>query len=116
MAPKTPFRITPSLGPDLWQHEVTYYWDTISAPVGVAGQPPVSYQLGSAVVGNDGHTYVFVRASAAIAATAGTGTQVTITEPAFTVATGTGGYYTPPGVAIASGEAFHVRRGVAGAP
>lgn len=96
------YRITPSLGPDVEQVGPLYF---------DAGQPGVSYDLGSVVFGSDGGEYHFVRASAAIAATANTGTQVTITFPANTVATGTGGFYTKPGTAIASGETIHVRRG-----
>ena len=96
------FRITPSLGPDVEQIG-PHYFD--------AGQPGASYQLGSKVVGSDGHDYVYVQASAAIAATPTTGTEITITEPAFTAATGAGGFFTPPGVAIASGQRFHARKG-----
>ena len=65
MAAKKPYRITPSLGPDLHQAATQFYWDTIGDPTG-AGQP--SYQPGSKVTGNDGHVYVFVRAAANIAA------------------------------------------------
>jgi hypothetical protein len=98
------FRITPSLGPDLDQVG-PFYFDS--------GQPGASYELGTIVMGSDGHPYIFVQASAAIAATPTTGTQVTITEPAFTAATGAGGFWTPPGVAIASGVRFHARKAAA---
>lgn len=96
------FRITPSLGPDVEQVG-PHYFD--------AAQPGASYQLGSKVVGSDGHDYVYVQASAGIAATPTTGTEITITEPAFTAAAGAGGFFTPPGVAIASGQFFHARKG-----
>ena len=96
------FRITPSLGPDVEQVGPLYF---------DAGQPGVSYELGTVVRGSDGGEYHLVQASAAIAATANTGTQVAITFPANTIATGTGGFYTRPGVAVASGETVHVRRG-----
>jgi hypothetical protein len=36
---------------------------------------------------------------------------VTITFPAYTVATGAGGFYTPVNTAITEGEYLHVRRG-----
>ena len=59
-----PFRITPSLGPGLRQTGTDYYWDGVTAPTGT-GKP--SYQLGSKVIGNDGHAYVHVTAAAALA-------------------------------------------------
>ena len=96
------FRITPTLGPDVDQVG-PFYWDALGPGAG-------SYELGTKVVGSDGHDYVFVQASANIAATPTTGTAVTITEPAFTVAAGAGGFATPPGVAITSGQRLHVRK------
>lgn len=100
-----PFRITPSLGPDL-----TQVWDDPTFYDSVRATTP-SYQIGSVVRGNDGGEYHFVTASANISATANTGTQVDLTQATHSVATGTGGFYTPPGVAITSGQFFHVRRG-----
>jgi hypothetical protein len=84
-------RITPSLGMDLEQ---------VISPGNVWFDIPgamtlISPRLGSKVVGSDGHSYVLVMASAAIAAAPAPGTQVAITEPAFTAAAGTGGYYAP---------------------
>ena len=73
MAAKKPFRITPSLGPDLHQAATQFHWDSIGDPTG-AGLP--SYQPGSKVIGNDGHEYVFVKAHANIAA----GGDVSINE------------------------------------
>ncbi len=101
-----PFRITPSLGPDLTQVYPTggTFYD------GVPTASP-SYQVGSVVRGVDGGEFHFVTASADIAATASTGTQVTLTQATHTVATGSGGFYTPAGVAIKNGDSFHVRRG-----
>lgn len=112
------FRTTPQLGPQLDEVFTGLpYWDLGGNLNGVAsGITSPSYRLGNKETGSDGHDYVWVRASANIAATATTGTQVTITEPAFTVATGSGGYWTPPATAIVSGQYFHVRKGVAGAP
>lgn len=104
------FRTTPQLGPQIDDVFTGLpYWD-------VPGITAPSYKLGNKEVGSDGHDYVFVKASADIASTASTGTQVTLTEPAFTVATGSGGYWTPPSTAITSGQYFHVKKGAAGAP
>ena len=105
MANVFPFRTTPQLGPQL--NEVFTglpYWDNL------AGITQPSYKLGNKEVGNDGADYIWVQASAAIASTATTGTQVTITT-AGAAATGAGGYYTPPGVAIAQNQYFHARKG-----
>ena len=111
MANSVPFRTTPQLGPQLDDVFVGLpYWDLglgIGTPTGVAP----SYKLGNVEMGNDGGEYVWVQASALIAATNTTGTQVTVTFPAWTVATGAGGWYTPPGVAVPSGAYFHARRG-----
>lgn len=96
------FRITPSLGPDVEQVGPSYF---------DAGQPGISYELGTVVRGSDGGEYHWVLASADIAATADTGTQVAITQATHTIATGTGGFYTKPATAVASGEYVHVRRG-----
>lgn len=85
------FRITPSLGPGLETViPANQVWFDIPGAMTL-----ISPRLGSAVVGSDGHTYVLVQASAAIAAAASPGTQVTITEPAFTAAAGAGGFYAP---------------------
>lgn len=107
------FRTTPQLGPQI---DVTYkglpYWDLgmeAGKAAGTAIEP--SYKLGNRESGSDGAVYLFVKASAAIAATAATGTQVTVTPVTFTVAAGTGGYYTEPGVAVAAGDFIHVRKG-----
>lgn len=107
MAAKTPFRITPSLGPDLWQASTEFYWDTVSKTVGNTTIIP-SYQLGSMVVGNDGHEYVFVKTTGTIAS----GAQVTAPAGApWEVATGTGGYTVPAtGTSIPAGTFLHVRR------
>lgn len=96
------FRITPNLGPELDQQGPGYY-DLDSARA--------TPQLGVVVRGDDGGEYRWVSASAAIAATATTGTRVILTFPANTVATGAGEYWTPPGVPVASGAATWVRRG-----
>lgn len=113
------FRTTPQLGPQLDDVFTGLpYWDMGGNNINgnaTTGLTEPSYRLGNKEVGNDGHDYVWVRASANIASNAA-GTQVTITEPAFTVASGSGGYWTPPNVAITSGQYFHVRKGAVGSP
>lgn len=100
-----PFRTTPQLGPQIDDvFSGLPYWD-------LTGVTEASYRLGNKEIGSDGGEYFWVRASADIASTATTGTQVTITFPAYTVATGAGGFYTPPATAITNGQYFHVRRG-----
>ena len=104
----SPFRTNPYLGPNLTQ---------VVVPGQVWYDQPnmVSPKVGDWSVGDDGHQYVFVRASAAIAAAAAPGTQVTITEPAMTAAAGAGGFYAPNSTqqpaGVASGAYFWARRG-----
>lgn len=105
----SPFRTNPSLGPNLWQV-------VRSGAVWYDGAKQIaSPQLGDTSKGDDGHDYVFVRATGAIAAAAAPGTQVTITEPAMTAAAGAGGFYAPNSTvmttALASGDCFWARRG-----
>lgn len=99
------FRATPQLGPGLTA--------TVDVPAWYEGSQITtpSPQLGTVERGTDGGEYFWVEASADIAATATTGTQVTITFPAYTVATGAGGFYTQPATAITDGEFIWVRRG-----
>lgn len=115
MANSIPFRTTPQLGPQLDDIFIGLpYWDLtgmIDGGVTVSGITSPSYKLGNVEMGNDGGEYVWVQASAQIAATASTGTQVTVTFPAWTVATGSGGWYSPPGQVVPSGAYFHARRG-----
>lgn len=99
------FRASPDLGPGLtFIYDDPTFYDQASVTL-------PSYQLGTVVRGSDGGEYFWVQASADIAATADTGTQVTMTFATHTVATGSGGFYTPPGEAITNGQFFHVRRG-----
>jgi hypothetical protein len=110
MANSVPFRTTPQLGPQLDDVFTGLpYWDMGINELATDLEP--SYKLGNVEMGDDGGEYIWVKASANIAATATTGTQVTITFPAYTVATGAGGFYTPVNTAITSGQYFHVRRG-----
>ena len=104
----SPFRTNPSLGPNL--HQIVE-----AGKVWYDNPNIVSPKVGDWSVGDDGHAYVFVRASAAIAAAAAPGTQVTITEPAMTAAAGAGGFYAPnsttlPG-GVPSGAYFWARKG-----
>lgn len=107
----SPFRTNPSLGPNL--HQVV----RASGANAVWYDPKsiVSPQLGDTALGDDGHLYVWVKASGAIAAAASPGTQVTITEPAMTAASGAGGFYAPNSTvmaaALASGDYFWARKG-----
>lgn len=105
------FRITPSLGPGI---------ETVIPAGQVWFDIPglgalISPRLGSKAVGSDGHDYVLVQASAAVAAAAAPGTQVTITEPAFTAASGAGGFYAPNSTlapsGVPSGGFFWARKG-----
>lgn len=94
-----PFRSSGQLGPGLEQKDASFFWDF---------QPgvDVSPRLGNPEFGNDGHTYVLVRASANIAA----GGAFTINETTWNTASGTG-YTVPAGAgAITSGQYFWARR------
>lgn len=105
MANSQPFRTTPQLGQQLNVIETTLpYYDLLANIT----QP--SPKLGNKEVGNDAADYVYVQASALIAATATTGTQVTVT-PAGVATTGAGGFYSPVNTAVPSGAYFWARRG-----
>ena len=97
-----PFRVNHNLGPNL---------DQVVKPGSVWYDNPdqVSPVVGDVSEGDDGHKYVWVRATAAIAA-ASPGTQVTITEPAMTAASGSGGFRAPDGTAVDSGDYFWARQ------
>lgn len=95
-----PFRITPSLGPGLTQTEADYYWDTIAPDV---VEP--SYQLGSKVIGNDGHEYVHVTAAANLAED----DRVNINESTWVATADVSGTHQAV-VAVASGDAFQARK------
>lgn len=97
----TPFRITPNLGPDLRQTQPDYYWDMVSAPHGVTGNPTPSYQLGTTVNGNDGKAYIHVTAAADIAAAA----RVNINRTTWVATANASGTHVAP-VAVKSGDAF----------
>lgn len=92
-----PYQITPSLGIELEYVGGLPYYDN--------GRSTPSPALGSKVVGTDGHEYVFVQASANVAAA----TAVIVTEPAMTIAAGAGPYSTQTGRAVLSGQYSWVR-------
>jgi hypothetical protein len=105
------FRSDGSLGPALTKaYSISTtdgnlnHFDTFTAD-------PISPQLGTVTRGADGGEYFWVEASADIAATATTGTEVIMTFATHSVATGAGGLYTPPGLAVTTGQQVHVRRG-----
>lgn len=93
-----PFHITPSVGVDL-------DYNSTDLPYGDRDTGTPTPALGTKVIGNDGHEYVFVRASAAIAAD----TAIVITEPAMTAAGGAGDYKTQ-GSAVADQAYFWARK------
>ena len=103
MAATTPFRITPTLGPDLWQTADQFYWDTIADPENSRGP---SYQLGTTVVGNDGAEYTLVQAGAAFSADDGLSINQTTWEA---TADATAPVFEAP-VDVADGAYFHARR------
>ena len=107
------FRTTPNLGPALdTVYTAMPFWDAqLGVSNGGVANAEASYRLGNSEIGSDGGEYIWVKASAAIAPTAATGTQVTITYPAYTVATGAGGFFTEPDKAVAIGDYISVRRG-----
>ena len=100
----TPFRITPSLGPDLHQSELVYYWDLVGQRHAVTTYSP-SYQPGSLVVGNDGHLYRFVKAAAAFSKDDGLSINETTNVAS---ADASSPVWTAP-VAVAQDEWFHAR-------
>lgn len=91
-----PYSITPSVGIDLKYVGAKPYYD--------GNSPTPTPKLGTKVVGDDGHNYVFVQASANINAS----TAIVITEPAMTAAAGAGAFSTQ-GTAVTSGQYFWAR-------
>lgn len=98
----SPFRTTPQLGPNLYQTvgSNAVWYDPKNLP---------SPKVGTRETGDDGHEYIFVQASATIAAAAAPGTAVAITEPAMTAAAGAGGF-TAPIAGVANGAYFWARK------
>ena len=76
-------RITPNLGPDLEQVDTGSFYD-----VGNLKSP----LLGAAVIGSDGHKYVWVITGGSAIATAGT--DVVVNETTWVATAGAGTYET----------------------
>lgn len=87
----SPFSITPSVGADL---------KGITLAADIAAGKVVDARLGSQVWGSDGKLYVYAQANASISAT---DTDCTVSATTF-LATASGGSYTSPGFAMASGD------------
>lgn len=122
----SPFRMNPSLGPDLHQvvkSDLAWY-DPAGKGAGGAGRA-MSPQTGDTAFGDDGRLYMWVESSGSISIHASNNTQVAITDngvsadPRFTIATGSGGWYLGPqtsygGVtALAAGDRCWVAKGTA---
>jgi hypothetical protein len=118
----SPYRMNPSLGPDL--HQVVTsddaWYEGAGRGAAGAGQA-MSPQTGDQANGDDGRLYMWVEASGTIADAAAPGTQVSITDngvaadPRFTAASGAGGWYAPPttvyGTDILAGDRFWAAKG-----
>lgn len=124
MAVISPFRTSPSLGPDLNQvvkSDLAWY-DGAGRSAAGAGQA-MSPVTGDLAFGDDGRTYMWVESTGTIVVAASPGTQVSVTvnaataDPRVTVDTGSGGWYAPhtgfySGTLVA-GDRFWVAKGTA---
>lgn len=120
----SPFRMNPSLGPNLHQvvkSDQAWYEGAGRGAAG-AGQA-MSPQTGDTAFGDDGREYMWVEASGSITVAASPGTQVALTvnaagsDPRVTAAAGAGGWYAPhtgyyTGTLVA-GDRFWVAKGTA---
>ena len=86
-----PFSVTPLIGIDL---------NTIFTAADIASSNPSRPRLGSQVWGTNGRRYVFAQAGGAI----GAGVTAASVNPTTFIATATGGAYTSPSVAMATGD------------
>jgi hypothetical protein len=93
------YTITPSLGADV-------NYSKLVKPFYDANAPGMSPALGTVVKASDGHDYVLCQASATVAS----GATVAITEPAFTFATGAGGFTAPAITGMISGSYAWLKR------
>jgi hypothetical protein len=66
---------------------------------------------GVTVFGSNGRRYLRMTAGAEIASATGNGTQLAAPTQTLVAATGSGGWYAPPGVTVPSGAAFWAREG-----
>lgn len=87
----TPFSRTPSIGADL---------KGITLAADIAAGKVVDAALGSQVWGSDGKLYVYAQANASITAS----TAVCTVSASTFLATASGGSYTSPAFAMASGD------------
>lgn len=120
----SPFRMNPSLGPNL--HQVVKadkaWYEGLGRGADGAGQA-MSPQCGDTAQGDDGRTYMWVEASGSITVAASPGTQVSLTvnaagsDPRVTAASGSGGWYAPHtgfySGTIAAGDRFWAVKGTA---
>lgn len=117
----SPFRMNPSLGPNLNQvvkkDQVWYE----GAGRGAAGAGQIgSPQVGDTAFGDNGREYIFVEASASITVASSPGTQVALTVNGpddITAAAGSGGFYAPHtgfySGTIVAGDRFWAAKGTA---
>lgn len=112
MPATVPYRVSPNLGPQLDEKFTTFpYWDSqvgISDGSQAAGTISPSYKVLNIETGNDGAQYIWVKSSATIAPTAGTGTNVIVTSTG-TAAAGAGNWWAPPAGVAAANTWFHAR-------
>lgn len=88
-----PYTVTPMLGVDV--NSIT-----LAADVGPASGAEDAPQLGTQVFGSNGKLYVYVQANASIPAS----TAVCTVNASTFLATASGGAYTSPAVAMATGD------------
>lgn len=87
----TPFSVTPTAGADLV---------TITLAADLAAGKIANARLGEQVFGSDGKLYVYGQANASIPAS----TAVCTVSPTTFLVTASGGSYTSPATAMASGD------------
>jgi hypothetical protein len=66
---------------------------------------------GVTVFGSNGRRYLSMTAGAEIASATGNGTQLAAPTQTLTAATGSGGWYSIPGVVVPAGAVFFAREG-----
>ncbi len=89
----SPFVVSPIIGVDL-------NTTTLAADVGTSSGAEDAPQLGTQVFASNGRLYVYCQANAAITAS----TAVCTVNPTTFLATASGGAYTSPAVAMATGD------------
>ena len=71
------------------------------------------FRPGVTVFGSNGRRYLSMVAGAEIASASGNGTQLAAPTTTLVAATGSGGWYAPPGVTVPNGAVFWAREGLA---